>query len=217
MNYDWKAFIWFVASLYLICATFGAFLRPLVLKEDFENGTKKKLKPASSSIQCFGTGNEHEQQQALKLAKRLLEKYNLTQADIEGKFTDESLPGGTSEVTIRVISKGTPTNEPPKQFERWWDLMAGTVAKNFAVKCYITRKKGKIVFYGLLKNCQTAAFAYSLAFNFTHVNQRNYVVPEGEYEMQRLRGWTQATKGTYTTNARRNYTLGVVNEINEKV
>ena len=166
---------------------------------------------------AYSEGNEHEQQQALKMAKRLLEKYNLTQADIEGKFTDESLPGGTSEVTIRVISKGTPTNEPPKQFERWWDLMAGTVAKNFAVKCYITRKKGKIVFYGLLKNCQTAAFAYSLAFNFTHVNQRNYVVPEGEYEMQCLRGWTQATKGTYTTNARRNYTLGVVNGLNEKV
>ena len=61
MQYDWKAFIWFVASLYLMCVTFGAFLRPLVLKEDFENGTKKKLKPASSSIQCFGTGNEQEQ------------------------------------------------------------------------------------------------------------------------------------------------------------
>ena len=58
MHYDWKAFIWFVASLYLICATFGAFLRPLVLKEEVENGTKKKLKPASL---CFGTGNEHQQ------------------------------------------------------------------------------------------------------------------------------------------------------------
>ena len=56
-HYDWTAFIWFVASLYLICATFGAFLRPLVLKEEFdENGTKKKLKPAS-----FGTGNGNQQ------------------------------------------------------------------------------------------------------------------------------------------------------------
>ena len=65
-HYDWTAFIWFVASLYLICATFGAFLRPLVLEEEVENGTKKKLKtqlskPASSSIQCFGTENEHQQ------------------------------------------------------------------------------------------------------------------------------------------------------------
>ena len=166
---------------------------------------------------AYSEGNEHEQQQALKLAKRLLEKYNLTQADIEGKFTDESLPGGTAEVTLRTISKGVPTNEPPKQFERWWDLMAGTVALNFAVKCYITRRKGKIVFYGILKNCQTAAFAYSLAFNFTHVNQRNYMVPEGEYEMKRLRGQTQASKGAYTTNARRNYTLGVVNGLSQKV
>ena len=166
---------------------------------------------------AYSEGNEHEQQQALKLAKRLLEKYNLTQADIEGKFTDESLPGGTAEVTLRTINKGIPTNEPPKQFERWWDLMAGTVALNFAVKCYITRRKGKIVFYGILKNCQTAAFAYSLAFNSTHVNQRNYMVPEGEYEMKRLRGQTQASKGAYTTNARRNYTLGVVNGLSQKV
>ena len=166
---------------------------------------------------AYSEGNEHEQQQALKLAKRLLEKYNLTQADIEGKFTDESLPGGTAEVTLRMISKGIPSNEPPKQFERWWDLMAGTVALNFAVKCYITRRKGKIVFYGILKNCQTAAFAYSLAFNFTHANQRNYLVPEGEYEMKRLRGLTQASKGAYTTNARRNYTLGVVNGLTQKV
>ena len=166
---------------------------------------------------AYSEGNEHEQQQALKLAKRLLEKYNLTQADIEGKFTDESLPGGTAEVTLRTISKGAPTNDPPKQFERWWDLMAGTVALNFAVKCYITRRKGKIVFYGILKNCQTAAFAYSLAFNFTHVNQRNYIVPEGEYEIKRLRGMTQASKGAYTTNARRNYTLGVVNGLSQKV
>ena len=166
---------------------------------------------------AYSEGNEHEQQQALKLAKRLLEKYNLTQADIEGKFTDESLPGGTAEVTLRMISKGIPSNEPPKQFERWWDLMAGTVALNFAVKCYITRRKGKIVFYGILKNCQTAAFAYSLAFNFTHANQRNYLVPDGEYEMKRLRGLTQASKGAYTTNARRNYTLGVVNGLSQKV
>ena len=95
--------------------------------------------------------------------------------------------------------------------------MAGTVAKNFDVKCYITRRKGKIVFYGILKNCQTAAFAYSLAFNFTHVNQRNYLVPQGEYEMRRIRGLTQASKGAYTTNARRNYTLGVVNGLDQKV
>ena len=73
--------------------------------------------------------------------------------------------------------------------------MAGTVAKNFDVKCYLVKRKGKIVFYGILKNCQTAAFAYSLAFNLTHFNQRNYVVPEGEYEMNLLRRWTQASKG----------------------
>ena len=179
------------------------------------DGTKARI--AKLLKTAYSEGNEHEQQQALKMAKRLLEKYNLTQADIEGKFTDESLPGGTAEVTLRLIVKGVPSNDPPKQFERWWDLMAGTVAKNFAVKCYITRRKGKIVFYGILKNCQTAAFAYSLAFNFTHVNQRNYIVPEGEYEMGRLRGWTQTSKGAYTTNARRNYTLGVVNGLDQKV
>ena len=106
--------------------------------------------------------------------------------------------------------KGVPSDKPPAQFERWWDLMAGTVAKNFDVKCYLVRRKGKIVFYGILKNCQTAAFAYSLAFNFTHFNQRNYIVPEGEYEMQSLRHRTQSSKGVYTANARRNYALGVV-------
>ena len=95
--------------------------------------------------------------------------------------------------------------------------MAGTVAKNFDVKCYLTRKKGKIVFYGILKNCQLAAFAYSLAFNFTHFNQRNYIVPEGEYEMKRLKGQTKASKGAYTTNARRNYALGVEKGLREKV
>ena len=179
------------------------------------DGTKARI--AKLLKTAYSEGNEHEQQQALKMAKRLLEKHNLTQADIEGKFTDESLPGGTAEVTLRLIVKGLPSNEPPKQFERWWDLMAGTVANNFAVKCYITRRKGKIVFYGILKNCQTAAFAYSLAFSFTHVNQRNYIVPEGEYVLQRLRGRTQATKGAYTTNARRNYTLGVVNGLKQKV
>ena len=179
------------------------------------DGTKARI--AKLLKTAYSEGNEHEQQQALKMAKRLLEKYNLTQADIEGKFTDESLPGGTAEVTLRVIVKGVASNDPPSQFERWWDLMAGTVAKNFDVKCYITRRKGKIVFYGILKNCQTAAFAYSLAFNFTHVNQRNYLVPQGEYEMRRIRGLTQASKGAYTTNARRNYTLGVVNGLDQKV
>ena len=63
MHYDWKAFIWFVASLYLMCVTFGAFLRPLVLKEELENGTKRKLKTQLSkpAPSCFGTGNEDQQ------------------------------------------------------------------------------------------------------------------------------------------------------------
>ena len=70
---------------------------------------------------------------------------------------------------------------------------------------------------GILKNCQLAAFAYSLAFNFTHFNQRNYKVPEGEYEMRHLKGQTQASKGAYTANARRNYALGVRKGLDEKV
>ena len=66
LHYNWKAFIWFVASLYLVCVTFGAFLRPLMLKEKLENGTRKKLKTQlsrliPSSINCLEAWNEDQE------------------------------------------------------------------------------------------------------------------------------------------------------------
>ena len=66
LHYDWKAFIWFVASLYLACVIFGAFLRPLMLKEKLENGTRKKLKTQlsrliPSSINCLEAWNEDQE------------------------------------------------------------------------------------------------------------------------------------------------------------
>ena len=72
--------------------------------EGVSDGTKARI--AKLLKTAYSEGNEHEQQQALKLAKRLLEKHNLTQADIEGEFTDESLPGGTAEVKIKLLEKG---------------------------------------------------------------------------------------------------------------
>ena len=72
--------------------------------EGVSDGTKARI--AKLLKTAYSDGNEHEQQQALKLAKRLLEKHNLTQADIEGEFTDETLPGGTAEVTLKLIVKG---------------------------------------------------------------------------------------------------------------
>merc|ERR1711997_481034 len=59
-HYGWEAVIWFVAGLYLTCTFFGALLRPLEEKHDFEqeNGGRKNSKTQisqliPSSLKCW--------------------------------------------------------------------------------------------------------------------------------------------------------------------
>ena len=54
MNFGWEAVIWVVAGLYLMCAVFGALLRPLELKKETgESGHAKKSHLIPSSLKCW--------------------------------------------------------------------------------------------------------------------------------------------------------------------
>jgi hypothetical protein len=96
-------------------------------------------------------------------------------------------------------------------------MMAHVVADNFDVKFYTKKRKGLVCFYGILRNAQLVAYAFKLAFERTHSAQRNYAVPDGEYDRRRASRKTELTKGHCTANARRNYSLGVVNGLRQKV
>ena len=56
--------------------------------------------------------------------------------------------------------------------------------------------------------CRNCTDAFKCAFARVHIMCKQYVVPVGEYESQKARGYTTCTKGSYTSNARLNYADG---------
>ena len=169
-------------------------------------------------IKLLNTGfhdqsNEHEAKTAMKLAQRLMRKYNLSQALLlkerdekrdggEGG-EDEVLRGGM--VRVRIVNRKT---GKPSLFVRWLSLLVQPVCDNFDVKCYHQTRRSvrcDVVFYGIYGNAQLAAYAFKVAAERIAQMSAAFVPSNA------------AAGAASTKGARLSYALGVVHGIAEDV
>ncbi|KAJ7096269.1 hypothetical protein C8R44DRAFT_812580 [Mycena epipterygia] len=110
---------------------------------------------------------EDEARAALRMASKLLERHNVTQADIMSQETEsEQLKrAGTSIVSIRSTVGATTVN-----LERWTGTLASSMNTFFDCQSYNTRFNGsrpKVdwAFYGLAEQTVAAAHAFEMTYN----------------------------------------------------
>jgi hypothetical protein len=159
------------------------------------------------------TTSEAEAQQAMRVAQKLLHKFNLTQAavmlsqssqaDKDSALNDvEALQGGLVTVQIRRVVRssseknctgvepGTGLPYTTATTNSWMMWLANAVADNFQVKCYYNGPSSKYTFYGLKTNTQLAAYAFKIAVEKIVIMKDLFVPAAGEYEERRRRGLT---------------------------
>ena len=163
------------------------------------------------------TTPEHEATSAMKLANRLLERHQLSKADVlasgDGKVP-ETLQGGSSRVHMRSTKDKKPT-----KLKTWMAEVCNAVKSTFEVSAYKEVWPGRrcdYIFYGVAANASLAAFAFAAAFNRCAVLAAEHVVPDGEYaEAKRNERTSVGSAGAYTLAARESYTKGLASGLSK--
>ncbi|KAL7461397.1 hypothetical protein ACHAXS_001817, partial [Conticribra weissflogii] len=164
-----------------------------------------------------GDSNENERRNAMKLARKLMERYNLDQAVLlqergDGSLNDFStngdadLRGGMVTVNIQNRKKKTPLSSLP----RWIDYLSQPVKENFHVESFKTQNRAtrsrrgtcSISFYGIRTNAQLAAYAFKIASERIALMTANYDP-------------SNSGSAAETRNARLSYALGIVRGLRE--
>ncbi|KAK1740166.1 hypothetical protein QTG54_009116 [Skeletonema marinoi] len=177
-------------------------------------------------IKLLNTGlhnesNEHEARNAMKLARRLLDRYNLDQAVLlkergNGSLNDFSttndkdngsaLHGGIVTVNILNRKKTVPLSSMP----RWLESLIAPVIANFRVDAFVSFSKatrytscGKcsVSFFGIKTNAQLAAYAFKTAAERIAFMTASYEPPRSEGARK---------QASQTRTARLSYALGMV-------
>ena len=184
--------------------------------EEVDHAIKQRI------VKLLNTGfhdesNEHEARNAMKLARRLCERYNLDQAVLlqergDGSLNDFStttnddgsaLQGGIVTTKIRNRKRGRPLSSLP----RWLDFLVAPICQNFHVEAFKTIARGtmsrlgecSVTFYGIKVNAQLAAYAFKIASERISLMAAKYEPP------------MISSSGTETRTARLSYALGIVN------
>lgn len=185
-------------------------------QDDVDHTIKQRI------VKLLNTGfhsesNENEAKNAMKLARRLMERYNLDQSVLlrergDGSLNDFStlngdkdgstLGGGIVVVNICNRKKGKVLSSLP----RWMDFLVQPICANFHVDAFKSlvratkyNKTGEctISFYGIRTNAQLAAYAFKIASERISLMAASYEPPVG-------RGGSTETK-----NVRLSYALGI--------
>ena len=179
------------------------------------------IKLLNTGLHC--DSNEHEAKNAMKLARRLLDRYNLDQAVLlkergDGSLNDFSttndkgdgpLHGGIVTVNILNRRKTVPLSSMP----RWLENLIAPVTANFRVNAFMSFSKGKgflnvgkcsVSFFGIKTNAQLAAYAFKTASERIAMMTASHE-PPGTLGLEAKR--KQASR---TRTARLSYALGIV-------
>jgi hypothetical protein len=192
---------------------------------DVDHSIKQRI------VKLLNTGfhsesNENEAKNAMKLARRLMERYNLDQSVLlrergDGSLNDFSttnddkdgvstLGGGIVSVSVCNRKKGKALSSLP----RWIEFLIAPICANFSVDAFKTLSRSNayragqctVSFYGIKTNAQLGAYAFKIAVERISLMSTNYTAP-------------QKTLGsnTDTKHARLSYALGIVIGIDRDV
>lgn len=157
---------------------------------------------------------EAEAQTAMKLAERLLRKFNLDQVQLLAESDAQvqasaALAGGTAVVEIVNPKTGKGVN-----ILRWMEEAAVAASENFNCRFFLTRWQDTatthFTFYGVASGAQMAAVAFASALNRIVAMAAKHALDPAEFE--RMGGALfsgLASKGAFTKAARESYSLGL--------
>jgi hypothetical protein len=168
-----------------------------VIRERIRNILQRGLHP---------TTPEAEAANSMRLAERMLRKYNLSRAEIV-VGDDVSVDGDMFDVHIRH-----PQTKKPSTTKQWFQDLACAIKRHFKCKCFMKIRKGKkclFSFYGISSNAYAAALGFEVAFNRIMTLVSRHTVPNGEYDLKRRTGEISVCRATYTKLARVSYCDGI--------
>ena len=196
-------------------------------KEQVDQSIKQRI------IKLLNTGfhnnsNENEAKNAMKLARRLMERYNLDQAVLllergDGSLNDcstinddDGLQGGIVTTKIQNRKNGKPLSS----LSRWQDFLVGCTCMNFHVEAFKSVSRGtpsrkgecSVTFYGIRVNAQLAAYAFKIASERISLMAAIY---EPSTTVSILTSASQKAKET--RSSRLSYSLGIVNGLEQDV
>jgi hypothetical protein len=163
----------------------------------------------------------------MKLARRLLDRYNLDQAILlkergDGSLNDFSttnndkddlgIKGGIVTVNVLNRKKSVPLSTMP----RWLEHLIAPVTANFQVDAFVSfsRTAGQcaVSFYGIKTNVQLAAYAFKIAAERIAFMAASYEIPRSSSSFRGKR-----KQSSQTRTARLSYALGIVAGLHEDV
>lgn len=173
-------------------------------------------------IKLLNTGfhlesNENEAHNAMKLAQRLMQKHNLSQAlllkEREEKNENNTRPDGEilkgGLVTVHIYNRKT---RKPAVFASWINNLVHPITDNFNVESFCTIDRGyecSVTFYGIYSNAQLAGYAFKVA-----VERIAQMTAEYQPQRQRRRPWDTPIG---TRSSRLSYAIGIVKGIQDDV
>lgn len=137
--------------------------------KDVDLHVLERIKKAITLAGHAGTG-EAEARNAMRIAQKLMQVHNVSQADIMAQESDEQRAkrAGSSVVEIRTRSSDT-DEEGLVVFSGWYDTLADTMGIFFNVKSYWTkwsdRSRITFTFYGIAEGTVAAAQAFEWIHN----------------------------------------------------
>lgn len=175
-----------------------------------------------------GESNEHEARNAMKLARRLMERYNLEEAMLlqergDGSLNDFSTANGDDGSALRggivtVKIRHRKNSKALSSLPRWLDFLVQPVCLNFHVEAFKTvarstaRRVGtcSVTFYGIRTNAELAAYSFKVACERISLMAASYEPPRA--------GMLPPTKQVAETrSARLSYALGIVNGLRRDI
>ena len=151
---------------------------------------------------------ESEAVQAMRLANKLLDKYNLDQAKVLGTSVDDS-EAGMFKVDVTYFK----TNKPATS-KKWCSRLAFLCHTHFTCKSFCVSKYKPpqcfYAFYGLKVCALTAASAFVNAFNRIMFLSSKHTVPKSEYDLKQSEGTIKCSFRAYETGAKESYCEGLV-------
>jgi len=149
--------------------------------------------------------SEEEAASALKQARVLLIKYNLSEDEIDAveSSTSGSLEGGDSVVVLKT-----------GRIHSWVHGLVNVVCAYFNVKCYHQKStKSRITFYGVKINSEAAGYAFQSIFSQVQALAKKYKPSKKDFEFQGY--YTDFS--IYSVKARFEYREGVISGLMKSV
>jgi hypothetical protein len=159
-------------------------------------------------IKLLNTGfhensNEHEAKQAMKLAHRLMQKHNISQA-VMLKERDSSMSKGNEDtilkgglVKVRIVNRKT---RKVAMYERWINCLCHPICTNFSVDHFYASSRGRrcdVSFYGIYTNAQLAAYAFKISVERMSQMMAEYTPKKRQKKHARQAVTTKASRLSY--------------------